>query len=95
MGAIPEWAPEGRSHLLCTSSIVSEIAYQDGRVRYRVFDPQATEVLRLAFRPARVLAGGKPLPGRKDLSAEGWSFDSNLNVLRVRHAAPDVEIAAQ
>jgi hypothetical protein len=93
MAALPEWAPEGQNHLLRSSSIVTEIAYEGARVRYRVFDTGAVDVLRLAFRPARVLASGKPLAERKDLDAEGWTYDPKLNVLRVRHAATDVDIA--
>ena len=83
MGAVPEWAPEGQNHLLRSTSIVTDIAYEGARVRYRVFDAGAVDVLRLAFRPARVLAGGKPLAERKDLAAEGWTFDPKVNVLRV------------
>jgi hypothetical protein len=93
MAAFPEWAPEGQNHLLRSSSIVTEIAYEGARVRYRVFDAGAVDVLRLAFRPARVLASGKPLAERKDLDAEGWTYDPKLNVLRVRHTATDVDIA--
>jgi hypothetical protein len=95
MGAAPEWAPAGENHLLRSSSLVTDIVYGPVSVRYRVFDAGATDVLRLAFRPARITADGKPLAERQDLAAEGWTFDPKLGVLRVRHTAPEVEVAAQ
>ena len=61
MTAIPELAPARRDHLLGSTSVVQSVSYGKGRVAYRAFDRAATEVLRLSFRPARVVADGRLL----------------------------------
>jgi hypothetical protein len=93
LGAVPEWAPDGENHLLRSSSVISEVKYDANRVAYRVFDSDATEVLRLSFTPSRVTTGGAALAERRDLGADGWTFDPKLKVMRIRHHANDVEIA--
>ena len=93
MGAVPEWAPPGESHLLRSTSVVQGVTYGAGRIDYRTFDASAQEVLRLAFVPATVTAGQAALPQRTDLSQPGWTFDAATGVLRVRHdGAADVSI---
>ncbi len=85
MGSVPEWAPAGENHLLRSSSVVVQVSYAAREVKYTTFDDEATEVLRLAFRPVRVTADGTSLPARPELSSAGWSFDAAQGVLRVRH----------
>ncbi len=84
MGSVPEWAPPRENHLLRSSSVVQKIAYSASEVRYTTFDADATEVLRLAFSPARVTVGDAALAPRPDLSKPGWTFDATKGVLRVR-----------
>src|SRR5664279_74873 len=83
--AVPEWAPADESHLLGSSSVVTKIAYGMGSVTYSTFDPVSTDVLRLKFVPESVWSGGKKLSLRTDLSQEGYTFDNQTRVLRVRH----------
>jgi hypothetical protein len=79
--------------LLRSSSVVQQIEYAPLRIRYRTFDADASEVLRLTFKPARVLADGGALREVESLRDEpAWSFDAALNVARVRHNARTVEI---
>jgi len=59
MGALPQLAPRGQSHLLRSTSVVQRISYTRAGVRYRTFDRAGVELLRLSFRPTRVLAGGR------------------------------------
>jgi hypothetical protein len=93
MAAMPETAPRDSDHLLRSSSVVQRIDYTPLAVRYRTFDANATELLRLTFRPARVLADGVELPEIDRLCDDaGWSFDAELHVLRVRHLGCNVEI---
>lgn len=90
MGAIPEFAPKGEDHLLRSSSVVEKVSYEHRKVDYRTFDNAATEVLRLSFRPARVVAGGKPVAERQDLQEEGYtvrSLEGGDYVVRVRHSS--------
>ena len=85
LGSVPEWAPQGESHLLRSTSVVRSVQYAPTDVTYQVFDESATEVLRLNFAPQSVTAGGVVLPQRSELSQEGWTFSSATSVMRVRH----------
>jgi hypothetical protein len=71
MAAMPELAPKRRNHVLGSTSVVQAVRYAPRRVSYRTFAPKSVEVLRLAFKPKRVVAGGE-LPSRADLEAEGY-----------------------
>ncbi|QSQ26704.1 hypothetical protein JY651_18000 [Pyxidicoccus parkwayensis] len=91
MGAQPDWAPAGQNHLLRSTSVVKSITYGPGNeVRYTTYDASATEVLRLAFVPSSVTAGGTALAQRTDLAADGWTFDTGNNALRIRHSTSGV-----
>ena len=88
MGAIPAFAPMGENHLLRSSSVVQKIAYEERKISYRTFDADATEVLRLRFKPARVAAGGKTLGERGDQHEEGYTIQSLPGgdcVVQIRH----------
>lgn len=89
MGAIPELAPLGANHLLRSSSVVQRVTYASRRVEYRTFDAAAVEVLRLAFKPARIAAGGAALEERADPTAPGYTLKALPGgdwIVRVRHA---------
>ncbi|MBI5032587.1 MAG: hypothetical protein HZB51_18835 [Chloroflexi bacterium] len=93
MAAMPETAPCDSDHLLRSTSVVQEIVYAPLRIRYRTFDARASQVLRLTFKPMRVLADGIELRQVKTLFEEpGWSFAPVLNVVRVRYIGKNVEI---
>jgi hypothetical protein len=88
MGAIPEFAPAGAAHLLRSSSVVQKVEYGVHRVAYRTFDQAATEVLRLSFKPARVVAGGAALQQRADTRLPGYTLQALPAgdwIVRVRH----------
>ena len=94
--AVPEWAPEGESHLVGSSSPVTRIEYGKGSVTYSTFDSKSNDVLRLDFAPESVTAAGKPLARRQDLDAEGYTFDAATSVLRIRHdSAREIDIQGQ
>ena len=83
--AVPEWAPADESHLLGSSSVVTNIRYDKGSVTYSTFDPDSDDVLRLDFAPQFVTADGRPLDRRKDLNDPGYTFDDTTHVLRIHH----------
>jgi hypothetical protein len=85
MASVPEWAPPGENHLLRSSSVVQKISYAAKEVRYTSFDADGTEVLRLAFSPARVTADNAALPSRSDPAQPGYVFDPAHGVLHLRH----------
>lgn len=84
MAALPELAPADQDHLLSSTSVITEIDYRPGRIRYRAFDAAGSEVLRLSFTPRRIRADGRELsPGSGETSGPGWSLDPELRVLRI------------
>ena len=90
--AVPEWAPAQESHVLGGSSVVTHVEYATNAVTYSTFDAASEEVLRLDFKPDFVTADGKPLALRKDLEANGYTFDDSTKVMRIRHEARNVDI---
>ncbi len=76
MAAIPSLAPVGQSHLLGSTSVVQRVAYGYHRVTYRTFDADATEVLRLAFRPGTITAGGRALHREATPNGSGYTLES-------------------
>lgn len=87
MAALPELAPKRRNHVLGSSSVVQAVTYAPRRILYRTFDTKSIEVLRLSFRPRRVVAGAV-LQERADLAAEGYvvkPLGGGDYVARIRH----------
>jgi hypothetical protein len=94
--AVPEWAPDGESHLLGSISVVTKIAYGAGSVTYSTFDADSTDVLRLNFVPDSVMVGGRAIDRRNDLTREGYIFDDKNHTLTIRHtSSKDVDIQGQ
>ena len=87
MAAIPEFAPKRQSHLLGSSSVVQRVAYGRAGISYRTFDPRAVEVLRLAYRPGAVRAGGRTLPLVEELTGDGYTVKP-LGGRRLRRPRP-------
>ncbi len=92
MAAAPELAPSGQDHLLRSSSVVKRIAYAPRHIAYTTFDDAARELLRVAFAPTQVRAGGTRLvrvEAVADLDRqEGYTFNAPGDVpgvLRIRH----------
>ncbi|SFK69603.1 Ig-like domain-containing protein [Methylocapsa palsarum] len=83
MGASPDWTPIGQTHLLESSSVVSNITYTSSQITYTTFDPSGIEEIEVASVPIGVTANGAPLPKRSDLAGQGWTITQN--VLRIRH----------
>jgi hypothetical protein len=96
MAALPVLAPYTSDHLLRSTSIVQEIHYAPLSVRYKTFDNRASEVLRLTFKPQKVLSGGNLLPETDVMTSDSaWSFDPVVNVVRINHPSNDVEISGR
>ncbi len=91
MSWLPEsLGPNRENHIMRTSNTVQHVAYGDGCVEYTVNDAkgQMVDVLRLAFRPNAISAGGEVLsPGK---TTQGNSYElktlpSGDCLLTVRH----------
>ncbi|MGZ4353091.1 MAG: hypothetical protein ACXVZ4_06075, partial [Gaiellaceae bacterium] len=89
LGALPELAPRGETHLLSSTSVVQDVAYGRRRLAYRTFAADSVESLRLAFRPVRVLADGRALHRRRALTGSGYTIAAAPGgfVVRIRHRA--------
>ncbi len=85
VAAVPEWAPSGEDHLLHSSSVVTDVSYAPGSVRYATFDHAGEETLRLSFVPKTVTAEGRALAPAGQ--GPGYSFEPKSRVLRVRRSA--------
>ncbi len=89
------WQPEltgaGReNHVMRSSSVVTAVRYGKGEVTYRTYDAVAPteDVLRLAFTPKSVSAGGGLLPRRDTLSENGYMVKPLPNgdcIVTIRH----------
>jgi hypothetical protein len=87
LGAIPEWAPENSSHLLQTTSVISNIEYRQGAIVYTVYGNSGREKFKLDFTPAQVLVNNTP--------HAAWQWDSAAKVLIInRTHSNKVEILA-
>ncbi|MEW5980074.1 MAG: hypothetical protein AB1898_30130 [Acidobacteriota bacterium] len=99
LGAVPEFAPIAQNHLLRSSTVVQEVKYGEGSIRYRTFDDFGTAVLRLNFKPVQVTAGGKPLQERTDLNSSGYTvqaLEGGDYVVRLRHEkAREIAVAGR
>ena len=87
MALLPEAAPKHQNHLLGSSTVVQAVTYAHRRLAYRTFTPRGTEVVRLVFRPQRVVAA-EALEQRADLAAEGYvvqPLEGGDYVIRIRH----------
>lgn len=91
MGWMPELTgPTRENHIMRSTAVVNGLAYGKGSIEYSTFDapPGTIEVLRLAFRPRSIEAGGQALEARSDLSANGYTVKDLYNgdcVVEIRH----------
>jgi hypothetical protein len=88
MAEMPELAPRRQDHFLGSTSVVQTIRYRPHQLHYTTFHRDAVDVLRLSYRPRRVLAGTATLSVRGDLLGEGYvleALDGGDFVLRIRH----------
>jgi hypothetical protein len=80
MAAAPELAPEDQNHLLRTTSVLQNIEYGAGRIRYRKFDARSTERFKM----------GEWTPG--SVQGGGMKWDARSHVLTVAATAAEVTI---
>ena len=85
-----ELGPSRENHIVRSTAVVDSVAYGAGRIEWSTFDapPGTIGILRLAFVPATVTAGGRPLALRKDLEANGYTVKALPNgdaIVSIRH----------
>lgn len=73
---MPEaFGPSRENRIVRTASVVTSVVHDSGRIAYAVHDAPAggVDVLRLAFRPSSIVAGGKDLRERGTLDENGYT----------------------
>ncbi len=89
MAAVPEWAPPREDHLVRSTSVMTRVAYEAGRVDWATFDADAVDTLRLAAPPLAVLVDGAAIAMRTALAADTYTvrpLSSGGVVVRVHHS---------
>ena len=84
MAALPQYSPQGETHILRSSSVLVTSSYFPGGVSYRTFDSTASEKIHVNFTPSFVYSGGAQIAS--------WSYDPASGILTVAHASPDVAV---
>jgi hypothetical protein len=86
MASMPELAPSNKNRFLGTSSLVTNIHYQDDRILYSTF-AGASDVLHLVSKPKKITVDGLNLKEAEDPDSEGylWKPLSGGGVLRLKH----------
>jgi len=70
---VPEWAPQGESHILYSTGVLKDVSYSAGRVEYTAVDAAGTEYLRVHFLPSSITLKGLKLGLRADLNSPGYT----------------------
>ena len=92
MAAWPEIIPEGTDHIFSTTSMLKDVEYGPGSVKYTAIDADGTEKIKLSFKP-EVLSGGKPLP-RAFWKFGSWRGCDNILTIN-RSGVTDIEIVSR
>ena len=92
MAAWPEIIPDGTDHIFSTTSMMKDVQYAPGSVKYSALDADGTERIKLSFKP-KVLSNGKPLQKSQ------WKFGTWMgcyNILTInRKGVADIEIVSE
>ena len=66
LSAIPEWAPVQEDHILYSSGVLKEVAYDKQSVSYYATENTGTEYLKLSYKPSSITLNGKQIfPSKK------------------------------
>ena len=94
MAAMPELAPADENHLLGSSSVVTSVEYSGSYIRYKTYDMESTEILRLRVKPSRVTEGELLLPEADNITDKGWVWTQldQGGVLRVTKTGNNIAV---
>jgi hypothetical protein len=92
MASMPDLAPHSTDHLLRSSSTIVSISYTPHAVHYKTFDSGSQDLLKLTFKPRRVVSGGVELHETDGDGRVGWRWDDKGHLLRVAHDQQAVDI---
>jgi hypothetical protein len=93
MASLPWLAPADEDHMLRSTSVVQEIAYQPLHVLYRTDRMEGRQRFRLSFHPATVLADGREIPHlQQPDDRPGWWSEQTSRVVDIQPGVRQVEI---
>lgn len=94
MGWYPAIAFDSSNHLIRSSSVVKQIAYNSSRIAYTTYDSATQETLRLTQKPMQVKASGIVLNETASPANNSWWWQPAAlgGVLKVHHSTPSVEV---
>ncbi len=92
MAAWPEIIPEGTDHIFSTTSMMKDVHYAPGSVKYSALDADGTERIKLSFKP-KVLSNGKPLQ-KSQWKFGTWRGCDNILTIN-RKGVADIEIVSE
>jgi len=93
MAAMPELAPPDKNRFLGSTSLVTAIQYEPGKISYSTYD-SGTDVLRLKSKPVKIGCDGRELSALSSETPEGfeWKAFSSGGALKVIHDGKKIEI---
>lgn len=85
-----EFGPNRENHIMRSSSVVTKVRYEKGRIAYSTFDAPAgvEEVVRLAFKPKSIQANSRRLQEKKRLTGPAYMVEDLRNgdfLVTIRH----------
>ena len=90
MAAMPELAPSSKNKLLGSSSVVTDVKYYSGGIKYTTWDKGGSEVLRLTKEPKDIIVNSLPIYRKPEGElAEGWYWKplEKGGILRIRRTS--------
>ncbi len=78
LAAVPEWVSGNSSHMLRSTSVITDIVYNKNSITYSVFGNSGQEKLKLNFKPTEVQVNGTP--------DSAWEWDSTSQVLTINRS---------
>ncbi len=73
---VPEWAPPRQDHILYSAGILRNVSYAVKELKYTATTNDATEYLRLSFKPGAVTLDGESINRSDDLISDTYQLKS-------------------
>jgi hypothetical protein len=88
MAALPELAPSHKNRLIRSTSVITNICYQPGKIEYVSYDKSSIETIRVVDKPRKITVNKKPLRRLSGNDGEGWQWKSydKGGLLIINHA---------
>jgi hypothetical protein len=93
---VPEWAPPQENHILYSEGILNNVIYSSGMIQYSATSDNATEYLRLNFKPETVKVNGEKIISDNSMNADTYKLrdlgNGDYSIILNRHKKGEVNI---